>query len=63
MVFQEVKEKIYEIYKDYDLDYSYGFVNGMIYGAFVWGDLTRDEMALLNQINLQKFQSDKTRFL
>ena len=55
MDIHRLKKEIPEIYRDYQSDYAYGFINGMIYASLDREDITEQEASDMNRFNRKMF--------
>jgi hypothetical protein len=55
MNFNELKFEIFQIYRDYERNYAYGFCAGMIYMALVCEKIDESQASNLNNISKNVF--------
>jgi hypothetical protein len=57
MNFEQLKQEIFQIYRDYEHNYAYGFCAGMIYAMLICGKIDENQSSDLNRISRNTFNN------
>jgi hypothetical protein len=55
MNFDQLKQEIFQIYRDYESNYAYGFCAGMIYASLICEKINESQASDLNNVSKDTF--------